>query len=486
MIDLESTYGEELRELAEELCRFDTTGGNERPAQEYFRDRLREHGFETYTWTADAEALAAHRSFPSEAELVDLSVGQRPSVAGVLELGDPDRGRTLVLNGHMDVVPVTPEHWSGDPFEPWWNGEGDRLTARGAADMKSQLAACLFAARCVAEEASDDTIENGTSEDGTGGDRTDEEHAGENAAEGTSDLDGRIVVESVAGEEQGGFGAAAASMENPYPFERDAAIVAEPTDLRVVTATEGCLMGQVSIEGRSAHAARRWAGESVLPRFERVRRAFCDLETERSERVSHLLYERFETPWPIVIGRVEAGSWASNVPGTLAAEVRVGVAPGESVGDVEAECRAHLAEIANDDSEDGTSEGNTDIGDADSNTGTGADASISEGDAGCGRAIGFERFGIQFASAEIDADEPIVGGLREAMAAAGLEDARPIGETYGADARFYTEAGIPAVVFGPGRIEQAHFPDESIRWPDILAAGEVLTDTARRYLSAGP
>ncbi|PSP73680.1 peptidase M20 [Halobacteriales archaeon QS_3_64_16] len=468
MIDLESAYGEELRELAEELCRFDTTGGNERLAQEYFRDRLREYGFETYTWTGDAEALAAHRSFPSAAELVDLSIEERPSVAGVLEFGDPDRGRTLVLNGHMDVVPVTPEHWSGAPFEPRWTEKGDRLTARGAADMKSQLAACLFAARCVAEEAGEAAGGDDGSEDGTGG----------NAEKGVSDLDGRIVVESVAGEEQGGVGAAAAAMENPYPFERDAAIVAEPTDLRVVTAIEGCLMGQVSIEGRSAHAARRWAGKSVLPLFERVRQAFCDLETERSERVSHPLYERFETPWPIVIGRVEAGSWASNVPGTLTADVRVGVAPGESVDDVEAECRARLAGIANDD-EAGEGDAGTDVAGAT----VGADA--GERDGGDGRAIGFERFGIQFDSAEIDAEEPIVGSLREAMAAADLEDTHPTGETYGADARFYTDAGIPSVVFGPGRIEQAHFPDESIRWPDVLLAGEVLAETARRYLSAG-
>jgi acetylornithine deacetylase len=167
--------------------------------------------------------------------------------------------------------------------------------------------------------------------------------------------------------------------------------------------------------------------------------------------------------------------------------VRVGVAPGESIDDIEAECRARLAGIASDDSEDGTSDSDSD-GDADTDADAGAAVAtgVGEGDAGSGRAIGFERFGIQFDSAEIDAEEPIVGSLREAMAAAGLEDTRPTGETYGADARFYTEAGIPSVVFGPGRIEQAHFPDESIRWPDVLLAGEVLAETARRYLSAGP
>jgi acetylornithine deacetylase len=309
------------------------------------------------------------------------------------------------------VVPVTEEHWSADPFAPRW--DGDRLVARGAADMKSQLAACVFAARHVADTA--------------------------------DDLDGRIVVESVAGEEDGGVGAATAAMTNPYPFERDAAIVAEPTDSRVATATEGCLMGRISIEGRSAHAARRWEGESVLPRFERVRRALEALETERAEQVSHPLYERFDVPWPIVVGRVEAGTWASNVPGTLTADMRVGVAPGESVAAVEAVCRERLADHEH---------------------------------------VGFERFGVQFEPAEVNPDEPVVAGLREAMTANGLTTTEPIGETYGADARHYITAGIPAVVFGPGRIEEAHFPDESIRWSDVLTAGEVLADTARDLLSS--
>jgi acetylornithine deacetylase len=411
MADFETAYGDRLRALAERLCRFDTTGGNERPAQEWLRDRLADLGFETYTWTADADALATHPSFPAAD---DLAVADRPSVAGVLEIGDPDRGPTLVLNGHMDVVPVTEKHWTDDPFAPRW--DGDRLVARGAADMKSQLAACVFAARHIADTA--------------------------------DDIDGRIVVESVAGEEDGGIGAAAAAMANPYPFERDAAIVAEPTDSRVVTATEGCLMGRVSIDGRPAHAARRWEGASVLPPFERVRRVFERLETERAERVSHPLYERFDVPWPIVIGRVEAGTWASNVPGTLTADVRVGVAPGESVAAVEAECRERLTALADHE-----------------------------------QVVDFERFGVQFESAEVAPDEPVVTSLQESMTANGLGTTEPTGETYGADARHYIDAGIPTVVFGPGRIEEAHFPDESIRWPDVITAGEVLADTTRRFFA---
>ena len=313
MAGLDDEHEAMLRELAEELLRFDTTAGNEAPAQEWLQGRLEELGFETYCWEADADVLAEHPSFPSADE---LDVADRPSVAGVLEFGDPDAGPTVVLNGHVDVVPVEAEQWSSDPFEPTW--DGDTLTARGAADTKSGVAACVVAALHLADSA--------------GG------RAG-------SGLDGRVVVECVSGEEEGGIGTPAATIESPYPFERDAAIVAEPTDLTPVTATEGCVMMRLEVEGRPAHAARRWRGVDVLPRFERMRTAFTELEAERARRVTHPLYGEYEIPWPVVIGRVEAGNWASNVAGHLTAEMRLGVAPGETVEAVEAEYRDRMEEV---------------------------------------------------------------------------------------------------------------------------------------------
>jgi acetylornithine deacetylase len=434
-----------LRALAERLVGFETTAGSEAPAQSWLRDRLAELGFETYTWTADAAALAAHPSFPPAAE---LDVADRPSVAGVLEVGDPDSGPTLVLNGHVDVVPVSESGWTGDPFEPRWergtDGDGDRLVGRGAVDMKSQLAACIVAAHRVAADA-----ETANSVGGEGG-TADATGRGDE-----STVDGRLVVESVVGEEEGGVGALAAALSNPYPFERDAAVVAEPTDMRVVTATEGCLMGRVTVDGCPAHAARRWVGDSVLPAIDRIRMALEELEQDRCERVTHPLYRRFDVPWPVVVGRVEAGTWASNVPGELTAEVRVGVAPGETLDAVEREVRDALAAAANE-----------------------ADWTVDQPT--------FERFGVQFASAEVDPDESVVVALRDALATAGSDDdeTAPTGETYGSDARHFVEAGIPAVVFGPGRIEDAHFPDESVYWPDVETAGDVLARTARRFLSA--
>lgn len=416
MTALSSDHRERLRALAEGLLGFESTDGNEGPAQRWLRGQLDDLGFSTYTWEPDPAVLGAHPSFPPVEEL-DLT--DRPSVAGVLEFGDPDAGRTLVLNGHVDVVPVERDHWSSDPFEPTW--DGDTLTARGAVDMKSQVAACVVAALAVAEDA--------------------------------AGLDGRLVVECVAGEERGGLGAATAAGANPYPFDRDAAIVAEPTEFRLVTATEGAAMVRLDVTGRSAHAARRWQGEDVLDHFERIREAIVALEAERAERVAHPLYERFDVPWPVVIGRVRAGNWASNVPGQLSAEARLGVAPGETVDGVVAEFADRVEAV------------------------TLGDDWLRE------HPPTLERFDVQFEPAQIATDEPVVGALQAAMAEAGLSETEPVGETYGADSRHFVEAGIPAAVFGPGRIEEAHFPDESIHWPDVERATAVIADAARRFLT---
>ncbi|WP_248299447.1 M20/M25/M40 family metallo-hydrolase [Halorhabdus amylolytica] len=93
--------------------------------------------------------------------------------------------------------------------------------------------------------------------------------------------------------------------------------------------------------------------------------------------------------------------------------------------------------------------------------------------------------GIQFESAEIDAEEPIVWALQTAMTEHGRGDTAPTGETNGSDARHYIRAGIPTVVFGPGRIEQAHFPEESIEWPSVLEAGATVPRCRDRVFEPG-
>ena len=426
----------DLREFTDRLCRFRSAAGEEAVAADWVRDRLDDLGFETYVWEADADLLAEHPSFPDDPDAIDVT-GRR-SVGGVLALGDAtldptddggsDEYPTVVLNGHLDVVPAEAASWESDPFEPTRRGQGsdESLTARGAADMKSGVAACVGAALDVRE-----AVESG----GMGGD----------------DAGLRIVVEAVAGEEDGGYGAATAVLSNPYPFERDAAIVAEPTGLTPVVACGGSLMARLELTGRSAHAATRWRGEDVLPRFEGIRRAFEELESERAETHAHPLYEEFPVPFPVVCGTVNAGSWASTVPASLTAEFRIGVAPDETVADAEAVFRERLEEVAED------------------------DPWLRE------HPPRFERFSVQFEPYEIAPDEPIVGAVRAGLADVGLPDAEPAGATYGADSRHFVDAGIPAVLFGPGDVGEAHYPNESISWSEVERGREAIAAAVQRF-----
>ncbi len=433
-----ATMDFDMRAFAAGLCEIASTAGNEAAAADFVERRLDDLGFETVAWDADPELLADHPSFPDDLDTDD--VAGRRSVAGVLALGGADLGNdadesaaddtpTVVLNGHIDVVPAEPAEWTSDPFEPVWETteEGDEtLTARGAADMKSGVAACVGAALDVRER-----VERGDID--------------------LRDPGLRVVVEAVAGEEDGGYGAATAALANPYGFERDAAIVAEPTELRPVVACEGSLMARLELTGRSAHAATRWLGEDVLPRFEAIRGAFTDLEAERGETVTHPLYEAFPVPWPVVCGTVDAGSWASTVPATLTAEFRIGVAPGETVDEVEAQFRSRLDEIV------------------------AADPWLRE------HPPTFERFSVQFEPAEIAVDESIVTAARAGLVDAGVPDAEPTGATYGADSRHYVAVGIPTVILGPGSIAEAHYPDETIAWSDVERSRDAIASAVGRF-----
>jgi acetylornithine deacetylase len=83
----------------------------------------------------------------------------------------------------------------------------------------------------------------------------------------------------------------------------------------------------------------------------------------------------------------------------------------------------------------------------------------------------------------VDPDEPVVRAIQAGMEAAGLEDTTPTGATYGTDARHYVDAGVPTVVFGPGSIDEAHYPDETIDWQEVERAVAVFRTAAERYLS---
>jgi acetylornithine deacetylase/succinyl-diaminopimelate desuccinylase family protein len=161
-------------------------------------------------------------------ELQEVQPG-RPNV--IARAGDPAKG-SLLLTGHMDVVPVSPDDWSGDPFEP--RRENGRLIGRGTADMKGALAVKLVAAEAFLDEH-DDT--------------------------------GEVILAFVVDEEAGGMGTEAL-VENG--IKADAAIIGEPTQLQVAIAEYGAVGYSLAVSGESGHSGRPDLATNAIDGLRRV------------------------------------------------------------------------------------------------------------------------------------------------------------------------------------------------------------------------
>jgi acetylornithine deacetylase len=411
-----------------ELIAIPSLDAAETPAQRRVAEWMDAAGFECDVWPIDLEQLAAHPDWCHEVER-DEALG----VVGWIGDGDHGRaapGRDLLLNGHIDVVPVGDEAaWTDSPWVPVVR-EG-RIYGRGAVDMKGGLCCALFAAKALRD-------------------------AGVR-------LRGRLGVASVVGEEDGGTGTLAAILRG---HTADGAVVVEPTGLRVVPAQAGSLMFRLVVHGLSAHGCVREEGVSAVEKFVPLLAALRRLEAERCGVADKSpaegaavagdprspLFARYRLPWPIEVGTVRAGDWASSVPDTLVAEGRYGVAVGEDVAAARRALEEAVARAA------------------------AADPWLA------GRPPEVQWWGGRFDPAVTALDDPIVTTLT--AAAREVTGVAPVteGVTYGADMRLLVNVGrVPTVLFGPGDVRVAHMPDEYVPVAELEVAARTLVLTAVRF-----
>lgn len=401
-----------LIEATVELVRIRSDRGREIEAQEYVAARAETLGLEVDRWEVDLPRVKAHPAASWEIER-DRAVGVAASLAG-------GEGRTLVLNGHVDVVPPGPDsEWSHPPFEGVRSG--GRIYGRGALDMKGPLMAGLYALAAVR---------------GAG-----------------VTLDGRAVLQSVFGEEDGGLGTLAAILRGHVG---SGAIVMEPTRSVVAPVQSGCLNFRVIVPGRAAHGAIRTEGVSALEKLFPVYHALVELEDRRNEAFrGRELYGPYPTPFPICVGTVSGGSWASSVPERVVIEGRIGVLPGESM------------EAARDALEECVGAAAVDDPFLHAQPPT------------------VEWWGGRFFPVETPVDDPLVTTLDSAVHA--VRGASPAFEAvpFGADAGLFSNvARMPAVLFGAGDIRRAHAPDEYIDEDELVQMSQVLAVSILRYCGA--
>ena len=375
-------------------------------------DALGQLGFDVDSWMFDLDALRAHPDHPGEEAPREEGYG----LVATLGEGTP----ALVLQAHVDVVPVGDlGKWvARDPFSG--SIVDGALHGRGACDMKAGLAANLAVARTLA--ASGVTLERA------------------------------FGVHSVVSEEDGGLGAFATMLRG---HTADAAVLTEPTSGRIMVANAGALTFCISVPGRAAHGSTRLEGVSALDAFLPVYASLHELERERNaERVP--LFLDTALPYPISVGRVTAGDWASSVPDLLTAEGRLGVQLGEEPEAARAALERAVAEAC------------------------AADPWLRDNPATVSWPGG------QFASGRIRDGHPLIAEVSASVTdlSAGAAP-RLSAAPYGSDLRLYSGlGGIPALHYGPGDVRFAHAPREQVDIAELLAVTRSLVVLAARRCGA--
>ncbi|MGA9866814.1 MAG: ArgE/DapE family deacylase [Acetobacteraceae bacterium] len=254
----------------------------------------------------DTEALAAHPGFSPP--LIDYA-GRDPVIA--LHTPRERRGRSLLLQGHVDVVPEgAPDLWTTPPYEP--SIRGGRMYGRGAADMKAGIAAYVTAFRALKEAGLQPAAE--------------------------------VQMAAVIEEECTGNGALAVMEALPKP---DACLIPEPGPgyPALYVAEVGVVWAWVTVTGKPAHVREMQSGVNAIEAAMAIAARFKAYEDEmnRAER-RHPAFAADNHPINVNLGTIEGGEWNSSVPTRARIGLRVGVMPGYSCRRTARDIEALVAE----------------------------------------------------------------------------------------------------------------------------------------------
>ena len=358
-----------------------------------------------------------------------------PVVAGVLKGSGGER--SLAFNGHVDIVPVgDTTSWTHDP----WGGETDsgQLWGRGAADMKGGVACALVAMRALQES-------------------------------GIS-LAGDLWAHVVADEEV--VGQSTRHLLRRLPAV-DAVLVAEPTDLAIMPVEGGLVHFRIEVDGRESHAGNRYmtihaggrgdqAGVNAIEKTIWIIAALQDLERQWGNRRQHpMLPPGFNTIMPGIIiggpgggaeGKLKTLSNPGTSPNYCAVEYNLWFLPGETFEVIRDEIESYVRAICQ------------------------LDPWLREHPP----RLTWKLRDIYFPPAETLPDHPFIQSLAAALEMSGHAP-RVEAFTAASELAWYAEVGIPGAIFGPGRIAQAHGPDEHVDLNQLQAACASMALTAAAW-----
>ncbi|MEN8098176.1 MAG: YgeY family selenium metabolism-linked hydrolase [Chloroflexota bacterium] len=352
-----------------------------------------------------------------EKEIADLLVSQLEAfglervridpMGNVIAILGRDSGPTLLMNGHMDTVDVTDASgWSYDP----WAGTvvGDSLYGLGACDMKSSIAAMVFAAKKLNENQ---TI-----------------------------LPGKLILAFVVQEEPC-EGAAMRHIVEEQGIKPDWVLLGEPSHMKICRGQRGRVEMRVTTRGRSSHAARPHDGTNAI--FGAMRLVFG------IELLSgNLAHDRFLGPGTIAITQIESEAPSRNaVPDRCSFYIDRRLTLGETEERALAEIQAVIMR-----------------------EGIPATVDITDYVGTSYTGYGFHQRDV-FPAWALPESHPLVTKAIQSLQKVMKHKPELDRWDFSTDG-VYTmgHAHIPTIGFGPGRPELAHSPDEHVHLPDVHQA----------------
>ncbi len=287
------------------LVRARTTLGNELAGQEIMAGIFDEMGLEVETFDVDPDVIG---KLPGFSPPVQPDYTNRPNVVARHTPKGGTKGRSLIFNGHIDVVPPGEASlWTTPAFEP--SIRDGRIYGRGAGDMKSGLVAY-----CLAFEALRDL--------------------------GYAPA-APVMFQSVIEEECTGNGALSCVARG---YRADAAIIPEPFQQTIMTSQLGVMWVTIRVMGKPAHVLEAAAGTSAITAAYMLFEGLRELEAEWNKPESiHPEFRGHAHPVSFNLGRINGGDWGSTVPCSATMLVRVGFYPGTSLKSVKSTIEANIA-----------------------------------------------------------------------------------------------------------------------------------------------
>ena len=297
---------EEQIAFTSELVKFPSVRGAEQTAQDFVAKSLREWGYAVDMWAMHIDELNHLPGFSP----VTVSYDNALNVVGS-HRPKKSQGHALILNGHIDVVPVGPLNmWTTPPFVP--RVENGWLYGRGSGDMKAGIAANIYAIealkRCGYAPAAD------------------------------------VHIQSVIEEECTGNGALACLQRG---YRADAALIPEPWNNQLGRAQVGVLWIQVHVLGKPVHVREAGRGANAIESAYGLMQALHALEEKWNDSCrDDELYRYVHHPLNFNVGKIAGGDWASSVPSWCTFDARIGVPPTKDLAEARSEIEACIADAA--------------------------------------------------------------------------------------------------------------------------------------------